>query len=217
MDDVPEARRIGPGLKKVLDAVAARGCAKICWLVEYGGEGKSVTSTCLRRSSRTRGLRMAGGRRRWVINGQKPWTSGAHVDSHVCCPPGLTPPLPTIGASRCLSCGLTPAGSRCDPSGRCPAPHLRAPRSRPSRTYNPHMTTSRREKSAHGECQVAAHSGVRARANGIRRPLAAEVDAQSPVYGNQSLVSGRSFMDRARGRMFVPARLRTCCRKDRHC
>jgi len=139
LDDAPEARRIGPALKKVRDAVAARGWVKMCWPVEYGGEGKSPwyqyvlaeeftlagvpygrgTATmigpaierfgtdeqkakylpgiwsgeitlALGYSEPNAGTDLAALETSavrdgddWVINGQKLWTSGAHVDTHV--------------------------------------------------------------------------------------------------------------------------------------
>ncbi len=139
LDNSMESRRVTPGLRKLRAAVDARGWVKMCWPVEFGGEGKSPwfqfilaeefslagipygrgtasmigpaierfgtpaqkakylpgiwsgeISLALGYSEPNAGTDLASLQTAatrdgddWVINGQKLWTSGAHVDTHV--------------------------------------------------------------------------------------------------------------------------------------
>jgi alkylation response protein AidB-like acyl-CoA dehydrogenase len=139
LDHSMESRRVTPGLKRIRDGVDARGWVKMCWPLEFGGQGKSPwyqfilseefslagipygrgtasmigpaierfgtgeqkakylpgiwsgeISLALGYSEPNAGTDLASLETMavrdgddWVINGQKLWTSGAHVDSHV--------------------------------------------------------------------------------------------------------------------------------------
>lgn len=139
IDASMEARRMTPALKLLRDQVDARGWVKMCWPVEFGGQGKSPwfqqilaeefslagipygrgtasmigpaierfgsagqktkylpqiwsgeMTLALGYSEPNAGTDLAALETLavrdgddWVINGQKLWTSGAHVDTHV--------------------------------------------------------------------------------------------------------------------------------------
>ena len=60
---------------------------------------------------KTRGTRVDGG---WLVNGQKVWTSGAHLASASAWPPSApTPTRPSTRASRRWSSTCTPTAWRC--------------------------------------------------------------------------------------------------------